>query len=200
MVIDSTLPGRTELEKTCHAYGFSADDARLLHRRSNAAWLVGDVVVRLASDTSLRRTRAATSITVTRWLAATASEPIGLCPLPGEQSVLTGTAVATFWPYRPTSERPDAADVARLVRQLHARPAPPFDFPKYQPLRRLRDALDADQARAEPALTSQEGDWLRTRVGGLIAAFDTTRFPSARAWCTPTHTTRMSCRTAAGGC
>lgn len=57
---------------------------------------------------------------------------------------------------------------------------PPFSIPKYQPLRRLREALDIDDARAEPALTSQERDRLRTRASELTAAFDTTQFPLGR--------------------
>jgi len=80
----------------------STQNARLLHRRSNAVWLVEDVVVRLAPNTPLRRTRAATSIGVTRWLETTATEPIALAPLPVDQPILTGDAVAAR--QQPTAE------------------------------------------------------------------------------------------------
>ncbi|WP_063711857.1 aminoglycoside phosphotransferase family protein [Nocardia sp. BMG111209] len=180
MAADSTLPGFAELETACRAYGLSAVGAQLLHRRSNAVWLVGDTVARLAPDTALRRIRASTGVAVSRWLTAVTAEPIALDPLPGEQPVLTGAAVATFWPYRPTTERPTIAAVADLVRRLHAQPLPPFEIPTYRPLRRLQDALDVDDARAEPALTVEERDWLLVRARELIAAFDATEFPLGR--------------------
>lgn len=177
MTEDSALPGRSELERACHAYGLDSSTAQPLHRRSNAVWRVDDAVVRLAPDTPLRRTRAATSIAVTRWLASTATEPIALNPLPGEQPVPTGSAVATFWPYRPSSTPSAAGDVANLVRLLHEQPAPPFEIPEYRPLRRLLAALEVDAARTHPVLNSQDRDWLDSRARDLIAAFETTRFP-----------------------
>lgn len=180
MTADNALPGRPELEKACYAYGLNAARAQLLHRRSNAVWRVDDVVVRLAPDTPLRRTRAATSIAVTRWLASTTTEPVALCPLPGHQPVLVDGAVATFWPYRPSTVEPTARDVAKLVRLLHQRPAPPFEVPEYRPLRRLRDALEVDAARTRPVLSRRDRVWLHRRADDLIAAFEATRFPLGR--------------------
>ncbi|MBF6294208.1 aminoglycoside phosphotransferase family protein [Nocardia farcinica] len=180
MTADSGLPGRAALEDVCGAQGLSTQNARLLHRRSNAVWLVEDVVVRLAPNTPLRRTRAATSIGVTRWLETTATEPIALAPLPVDQPILTGDAVATLWPYRPTDYRPRTADLARLVRRLHAQPAPPVPLPEYRPLHRLREALDIDAARAAPALDPDDRAWLRCRATDLVARFDATHFPLGR--------------------
>lgn len=177
MAVDGALPGRTELEKACSVFGVNSSAAELLHRRSNAVWRVDDVVVRLAPDTPLRRTRAATSIAVTRWLSSTAAEPIALNPLPGIQPVLTGSAVATFWPYRPPAAQPAACDVAKLVRLLHQQPVPPFRIPEYRPLRRLREAFEVDAARTRPVLSKPDLAWLRRRADELIAQFDTIRFP-----------------------
>ncbi|MGW0356277.1 phosphotransferase family protein [Nocardia nova] len=177
MAADSALPGRNALEQACAAFGLNPNAAQVLHRRSNAVWRVGDVVVRLAPDTPLRRTRAATSITVTRWLAATATEPIALPPLHGEQPVIVDGAVATFWPHRSAAAQPSAHDVASLVRRLHQQSAPPFRIPRYRPLRRLRDALDVDDARPQPVLSDQDRDWLREQADALVAAFEMTRFP-----------------------
>ncbi|PPJ31739.1 hypothetical protein C5E45_23040 [Nocardia nova] len=177
MAADSALPGRLALEQACAAFGLNPNAAQLLHRRSNAVWQVGDVVVRLAPDTPLRRTRAATSIAVTRWLASTATEPIALPPLPGEQPVVVDGAVATFWPYRSSAAQPSARDVGSLVRRLHQQPSPPFRIPQYRPLRRLRDALDVDAARPQPVLSDHERGWLRIHVDVLVTAFETTRFP-----------------------
>ncbi|WP_245552424.1 hypothetical protein [Nocardia aobensis] len=109
MAAAGALPGRLALEQACAAFGFSLGAAQLLHRRSNAVWRVGDVVVRLALDTPLRRTRADTSIAVTRWLAFTATEPIALPPVSGEQPVVVDGAVATFLPYRSTAAHPITA-------------------------------------------------------------------------------------------
>ncbi|WP_459545150.1 phosphotransferase family protein [Nocardia sp. X0981] len=177
MVADSALPGPFELEKACHAYGLNSSAAQLLHRRSNVVWRVDDVVVRLAPDTPLRRTRAATSIAVTRWLASTATEPIALNPLPGDQPVLTDNAVATFWPHRRPTADPAAGDIARLVRLLHKQPTPPFRVPEYLPLQRLCEALEVDAARAQPVLSRQDRAWLQHQANELIAAFGATRFP-----------------------
>ncbi|MDN2495157.1 hypothetical protein FHY52_00235 [Nocardia nova] len=177
MAADSALPGRLALEQACAAFGLNSDRAQLLHRRSNAVWRVGDVVVRLAPDTPLRRTRADTSIAVTRWLASTATQPIALPPLPGEQPVVVDGAVATFWPYRTMTVQPSTRVIASLVRRLHQLPAPPFRIPQYRPLRRLRDALDVDAARPQPVLSDQERGWLREQADALVAVFDMTRFP-----------------------
>lgn len=177
MAVDSALPGRVELEKACALFGVNAGTAQLLHRRSNAVWRVGDVVVRLAPDTAARRSRADTTIAVTRWLAATAEEPIALPPLSGEQPVLTGSAVATFWPYKPSPGYPTAGDLAKLVRRLHEQPAPPFRIPEYRSLRRLREALEVDSVRAHPVLSNEDRDWLRERADELTAMFEATRFP-----------------------
>ncbi|MCX0274229.1 aminoglycoside phosphotransferase family protein [Nocardia zapadnayensis] len=177
MAADSALPGRAALEQVCTSFGLNPDAAQLLHRRSNAVWRVGDVVVRLAPDTPLRRTRAAMSIAVTRWLASTATEPTALNPLPGEQPVVLDDTVATFWPHQPTDAQPAARDFGSLVRRLHHQPAPPFRIPKYRPLRRLCEALDVDAARPQPVLSDLTRGWLRSQADVLVAAFETTRFP-----------------------
>lgn len=177
MAADSALPGRSALEQVCTAFGLNPDAAQLLHRRSNAVWRVGDVVVRLAPDTPLRRTRAATSIAVTRWLASTAPDRIALNPMPGEQPVVMDRGVATFWPHRPAATQPAARDVGSLVRRLHDQPAPPFRIPEYRPLRRLREALDVDAARPQPVLSDHVRGWLHSQADALVVAFEMTTFP-----------------------
>lgn len=178
MTTDGALPGRDALENACRAYGLTVRDARQLHRRSNAVWLVGDTVVRLAPDTPSRRTRAKTSIDITRWLATVTDEPIALTPLAGPQPLLTNGAVATFWPYRPYPGQARTADVAHLIRSLHAvKPSPPSPIPHYRPLRRLHEALDLDAARPEPVLARDDRTWLRKRADELIAAYKSTVFP-----------------------
>ncbi|MEU6585912.1 aminoglycoside phosphotransferase family protein [Nocardia sp. NPDC046763] len=181
MSSDSALPGRDALDNACRAYGLTPGNAQLLHRRSNAVWLVGDVVVRLAPDTPARRARATTSIDITRWLDAVTDEPIALTPMPGPQPVLITDAVATFWPYRPYPHQPRTADIAHLIRSLHAvKQQPSFQIPEYRPLRRLGEALDLDAARSEPVLHREDRNWLRERANELIAAYESTVFPLGR--------------------
>src|SRR5262245_26598148 len=100
------LPGLEALAQVCSAFGLNDSNARLLHHRSNAVYLLPDehVVVRLAPPTALRRERAATAITVTRWLK-TQSNPIALTPAPGNQPIIVGSAVATIWPYQPSTSQ-----------------------------------------------------------------------------------------------
>ncbi|WP_410570696.1 phosphotransferase family protein [Amycolatopsis sp. cmx-4-61] len=175
---DSGLPGLPALRETCRIFGADPADARLLHQRSNAVYLLprDQLVVRLAPDTALRRRRAQTCIEVTQWLA-TQPEPVALAPASGEQPVIAADAVATFWPHRPTTPAPSLEDLAVPLRRLHALPAPPFPVPRYQPLQRLFEAIDLDQQRPRPAVADDDRAWLFDRAHTLADVFATTAFP-----------------------
>ncbi|MBF6299091.1 aminoglycoside phosphotransferase family protein [Nocardia amamiensis] len=156
--------------------------ARQLHHRSNAVYLLSGeggrgVIVRLAPDTDLRRQRATTAMAVTRWLSQKATEPVGLQPLPGDQPVFAAGAVATFWPYCPPNIPATLTDVATLLRRLHRQPMPQFSVPEYRPLHRLREALDLDDTRPEPALPADDRQWVRNRAEELVEAYHATDFP-----------------------
>lgn len=175
---DSGLPGVPALREVCRTFGADPADARLLHHRSNAVFLLprDDLVVRLAPDTPLRRRRAQTSVQVTRWLADQ-PEPVALAPVPGDQPVIAASAVATFWPHRPTTPAASLADLALLLRRLHTLPAPPFPVPCYRPLQRLFEALDLDHERPKPAIAADDRAWLLDRARTLVDTFTTTAFP-----------------------
>lgn len=175
---DAQLPGLDALYGVCRIFGADPKDARLLHHRSNAVYLLPHArsIVRLAPDTPLRRDRAITVMGVTRWLA-TQPGPIALPPMPGEQPVLAAGAVATFWPYRPTVPSATLADLAAPLRRLHALPDPPVRVPRYRPLHRLHEALALDGQRRHPALTHNERAWLTERADELVDRFITTHFP-----------------------
>ncbi|MFX0581025.1 phosphotransferase [Nocardia nepalensis] len=178
-MIDSGLPGRDALGAVCAEFGVAgAEDAVMLHHRSNAVWLVGSVVVRLAPATELRCQRATAAVAVTRWLSHV-DDPIALTPLPGPQPVIASGAVATFWPYRPTQGSTDPATLGALVRRLHEVGDPPQSapIPAYRPLLRLGEALDIDQGRTRPALSATDRMWLRSRADDLVAAFADTQWP-----------------------
>ncbi|MBU3063139.1 aminoglycoside phosphotransferase family protein [Nocardia sp. NEAU-G5] len=180
MNTDSGLPGWDALVAVCNAFGLdSPDGAILLHHRSNAVWLLpNSIVVRLSPDTELRRVRATAAITVTRWLAS-ADLTVALPPLAGLQPVITGGAVATLWPYRPSDHPATATDLGVLIRRLHSAgdPPPTAPIPPYRPLRRLYEALNIDTGRINPALPNSDRIWLKDRADQLVAEFDSTDFP-----------------------
>jgi Ser/Thr protein kinase RdoA (MazF antagonist) len=175
---DSGLPGVPALREVCRIFGVDPADARLLHQRSNAVFLLprDDLVVRLAPDTPLRRRRAQTCVKVTRWLVGQ-PEPVALAPVSGDQPVIVAGAVATFWPHRPTTPAASLADLALLLRRLHTLPVPPFPVPRYQPLQRLFEALDLDHERPHPAIADDDRAWLLDRAHTLVDTFTSTVFP-----------------------
>ncbi|MBB5160037.1 phosphotransferase family protein [Saccharopolyspora phatthalungensis] len=175
---DTRLPGLDALHATCQIFGADPTDAHLLHHRSNAVYLLPheQIVARLAPDTPVRRRRAQTTITATRWLA-TQPAPVALPPMPGQQPVIANGAVATFWPHRATTSLPSLTDLAVLMRRLHALPAPPFPVPHYQPLQRLSESLEIDQHRQQPALAAADHTWLLDRATTLLDTFTATQFP-----------------------
>ncbi|GDY31930.1 phosphotransferase [Gandjariella thermophila] len=175
---DARLPGLDALHAACRIFGANPADARLLHHRSNAVYLLPHerAVARLAPDTPVRRRRAQTCIEVTRWLA-TQPDPIALPPLPGEQPVIAAGAVVTFWPHRALTPPPSLADLAAPLRRLHKQPAPPFPMPRYQPLQRLNEALAIDLDRPQPALTTDDRAWLLDRAATVADTFADTEFP-----------------------
>jgi aminoglycoside phosphotransferase (APT) family kinase protein len=172
------LPGLDSLAQVCAEFGLNDSDARLLHHRSNAVYLLPQeqVVVRLAPATALRRERAATAITVTRWLC-TQSDRIALPPVPGDQPIVAGAAVATFWPYQSSARRPSLENLAGPLRRLHVLPAPPFSMPVYKPLHRLDEALEIDSGRERPVLSADDRTWLTACAHKLQGAFASTDFP-----------------------
>ncbi|WP_067463995.1 aminoglycoside phosphotransferase family protein [Nocardia amamiensis] len=181
----SGLPSVDALKAVCAAFGIVTDGAELLHHRSNAVYLLagegnGGVIVRMAPDTDLRRARANTGVAVTRWLNEQDGEPIGLCPLPGEQPVIAAGVVATFWPYCPTRTLASSTDIAGVLRRLHHLPRPPLPVPEYRPLHRLREALTLDASRTRPALDADDHLWIATRADELVDAYNAAEFPLGR--------------------
>lgn len=172
------LPGLDALAQVCLEFGVNDEEAVLLHHRSNAVFLLPreGMVVRLAPDTPLRRERAATGISVTRWLR-TQPGSVALPPITGKQPVTAAGTAATFWPHQPTTPPPTLDDLAAPLRRLHALPPPPFPVPPYRPLHRLHEALNIDKARQHPILSTDDQAWLATRAHMLVETFIATDFP-----------------------
>lgn len=176
--IDTSLPDTDALKQVCAARGLNSAGAYLLHHRSNAVFLLPkeNLIARLAPDTRLRRRRADTTITVTRWLTSQ-SPVVALPPADFDQPVRAAGAVATFWPYADTATTPTTHDLAAAVKQLHHLPHPPFDLPHFQPLERLQEALAIDRDRPDPVLTPHAHAWLAARTTQTLNAFAATEFP-----------------------
>jgi Ser/Thr protein kinase RdoA (MazF antagonist) len=165
------LPARHELHTLCDTAHLDDRDAVLLHARSNAVYHLPreGLVLRLATATPAQVDRAQKMVAVCRWLA----KHDGPCLTPTDlpQPVFAAGAVATVWPYLPPSHPPTPAALGAALRDLHGITAPPPPLPAYQPLIRLREALDLDTTRHAPALTPDQHAWLADHADRLQAAY-----------------------------
>ncbi|MGH3936924.1 MAG: phosphotransferase enzyme family protein [Pseudonocardiaceae bacterium] len=174
------LPGHHELSAVCDALGLDASGARMLRSRSNAVFHLPaeSVVVRLSSATPTNEARAALVASLTRRIAAHGGP--ALAPTSHPQPVREAGTVATLWPYLPSTGIPRARDLAGAVRELHHLGAQPPPLPEHQPLARLHEALDLDNARDQPALPTDTREWLLAHATRLQHAYDTTATPLGR--------------------
>ncbi|MEU4442565.1 aminoglycoside phosphotransferase family protein [Actinosynnema sp. NPDC050801] len=133
------------LRRLCAELGLAHRGARLVKFTSNAVFeLPGDrVVVRIVGSMNLRH-RAHKVVEVARWLAAHDVPAVRLVEgVP--QPLAVGDHLATVWHTVPSGGRPvDGRDLGRVLRQVHALPAPEFELPRWAPLddvrRRIADA------------------------------------------------------------
>ncbi|WP_436493041.1 phosphotransferase family protein [Actinokineospora sp. HUAS TT18] len=140
------------LAAVCAEIGLDAAGARLLRFTNNAVFeLVGaPVVVRIVGSVALRH-RVDKVVRVARWFAEHGVPAVRL--IDGlTQPVLVGDYAATVWrTVDKSGPAPCPADLARLLRQVHALP-PPEALPAWDPLddvrRRIGEAegLDRDNA------------------------------------------------------
>ncbi len=87
------------------------------------------------------------------------------------QPVETGQHLTTFWRYydQGDSSPPDTAELAPLVRQLHAFDTPPFPLPTYEPLQSFQHWL---AEYGKPVLDDQEYAFLHNQASELLAKYD----------------------------
>lgn len=119
--------------------------------------------------------RIATSLAVTAWLADQefpTIRPVLSAPLPA------GNFLVSLWHFVHTTDAPrTAADLARILRRLHALPPPPFELPA------MPNALAGtlESARAHPAAFA-DGDqkWLLDQIAELEAAWTHLEFALPR--------------------
>jgi aminoglycoside phosphotransferase (APT) family kinase protein len=153
------------LRQACAALGLDTAGARLIHRYSNAIYLLPahDAVARITCghDAAERITR---SQAVTRWLGQQHQFPASQ-PLDNASPVTVNNAVVSFGAYYPQPQNAPpltSEHLAALLRLLHDAGTPPIALPTWVPLASLH-ATVSDPARCA-ALTGDERTWIMTRI------------------------------------
>lgn len=139
------------LERLCAQLGLAHRGARLVKFTSNAVFdLPADrVVVRIVGSMNLRH-RARKVVEVARWLAAHDVPAVRLVEdVP--QPLVVGDHLATLWHTVPSGGAPvDGRDLGRVLRQVHALPAPGFALPRWAPLDDVRRRIADAEELSEP--------------------------------------------------
>ncbi|HEY6423898.1 MAG TPA: aminoglycoside phosphotransferase family protein [Pseudonocardiaceae bacterium] len=156
----------------CAELGLDSSGARLLRNVNNAVFqLSGDpVVVRLVTLPSYIP-RAELAVTAARVFAEHDVPAIRL--LPGvAQPVWAGEHVATVWhAVPPIGPQPGGADLARLLRAVHAVPAPCRALPDWDPLTDFDNRM-----RHTTTMAPADRDFLLRRSAELAVAVAGLRF------------------------
>jgi phosphotransferase family enzyme len=168
-----TVPRLAEiLAEVCDAAGLDAAGATLVRYTNNAVFRLADapVVVRIVASDALRH-RVEKVVRVATWLAEHDVPAVRL--FTGlSQPVRVGDYAATVWDLVPDGGRaPRATDLARLLRRMHALPAPPFPLPAWAPLHDVRGRIgEADR------LADSDRELLLSACDEVSARLDTLRF------------------------
>ncbi|MFF2195907.1 phosphotransferase enzyme family protein [Streptomyces sp. NPDC058157] len=140
--------------------------AELLAYGENAVFALGDLVVKVGREAGLLE-RAERELAVADWLA-TAGIPAVRAAEPEPR--LAGGHPVTLWHRLPDALRPAGpADLAALLRPLHALPAPPFALPA----RDLLGGVERWLRLAGTAVDPEDAAYLRDRrdaYAGQVAA------------------------------
>ncbi|MGH3912987.1 MAG: phosphotransferase [Pseudonocardiaceae bacterium] len=160
------------LAVVCAELGLDPAGARLLRDVNNAVFRLADdpVVVRLVTLLSYVR-RAELAVAAATVFADHGVPAIRL--LPGiAQPVRVGEHVATVWQaVTPTRPRPGGADLARLLRAVHALVPPQPGLPEWDPL------TDFDnRVRHTTSMAPGDRDFLLRRSAELAGAVNELRF------------------------
>ncbi|MEU1041216.1 phosphotransferase enzyme family protein [Streptomyces sp. NPDC005551] len=141
----------------------AAGDARLLALGENAVFAAGDLVVKVGRDAELLD-RARRELAVAAWLAE-ADVPAVRAAEP--EALLVDGCPVTVWHRLPDSVRPaEPADLAGLLRVVHALPAPPFTLPP----RELLGGVERWLRLAGDAIDPADAAYLRERRDGFASA------------------------------
>ncbi|MGH3915673.1 MAG: phosphotransferase family protein [Pseudonocardiaceae bacterium] len=156
-----------------HRTGLNASRAERVWDHASSLFLLSPahVVGRISRDVE-DQDKAQLSLALTRWLLER-QFPV-TAPAEVDQPVSIGETTITFWRYYPQHgrERPPAAALGALLRQLHHLPTPPMDLPPYRPLQTLGDTLERSTA-----LPDSDRDWLARRREELLDRYESLSFP-----------------------
>jgi Ser/Thr protein kinase RdoA (MazF antagonist) len=137
--------------------------ARLLALGENAVFAAGDLVVKVGRDAELLD-RARRELDIAAWLAE-AGVPAVRAAEP-KARLVEGHPV-TVWHRLPDAVRPAGpADLAELLRVVHALPTPSFELPR----RELLGGVERWLRLAGDAIDSADAAYLRQRRDGFAAA------------------------------
>ncbi|MFJ9815608.1 phosphotransferase enzyme family protein [Streptomyces sp. NPDC101151] len=140
-----------------------ARDARLLALGENAVFAADDLVVKVGRDAELLE-RARRELDIAGWLAG-AGVPAVRAAEP--EPLLTEGHPVTVWHRLPDPVRPaEPRDLARLLRIVHALPAPPFALPP----RELLGGVERWLRLAGETIDPDDAAYLRERRDGFAAA------------------------------
>jgi hypothetical protein len=163
-------PGlRQALERACAERGLSPAGARLLHRYSNAVYLLPaeQAVARVTSGSGREAER---SHQVTGWLVEYHGVAATVALASAPPVAVSPSTVVSFWAYYPQPGKkaaPTSVHLARVLRGLHAVDDVPFELESWQPLASLSAAL-RDPAAARN-LADDDCAWLLRRVEEIRA-------------------------------
>ncbi|MFC4608527.1 phosphotransferase enzyme family protein [Streptomyces maoxianensis] len=154
----------TRAREVLTAAGLPAD-AELLALGENAVFGAGDVVVKVGRDAELLA-RAERELAVGAWLSEAGVPAVR--PAEPKARLVDGHPV-TVWHRLPAAVRPaEPADLARLLRLIHALPSPPFALPR----RELLGGVERWLRLAGDAIDPADAAYLRARRDGFAAAAD----------------------------
>ncbi|MBJ7904214.1 aminoglycoside phosphotransferase family protein [Streptomyces sp. DSM 110735] len=140
-----------------------ARDARLLALGENAVFAAGDLVVKVGRDESLLE-RARRELAVAGWLAG---EGVPAVRAAEPEPLLVEGHPVTVWHRLPDAVRPaEPEDLARLLRIVHALPAPPVALPP----RALLGGVERWLRLAGDAIDPADAEYLRARRDGFAPA------------------------------
>lgn len=174
-----TPPLRDALHRACDSAGLDPRGAVLIHHYANAVYLLpaANAVCRIMCG-SHSAERAATSVTITRWLTLqhnfSAAAPVpGIEPIP-----IDANTTASFWTYYPQPDHhrsPTSAHLGPLIRRLHGLPHPPTRVPDWVPLRSLEHTLRSPAVLA--AINPADRDWLLGQIDQIRHELDLLDWP-----------------------
>ncbi|MEU7478331.1 aminoglycoside phosphotransferase family protein [Lentzea sp. NPDC042327] len=146
------------LKAACSTIDLDSGDAELIRLGENAVfWLRSRSVVARISRGSARVAQADREVRSARWLARMSVPAVRALDV--DQPLFLDGHVVTFWESVSTEVgRGSPADLAGLLRDLHALEAPPeLDLPVADPFRRARTCLDRAKALSEEDLLFVNG-------------------------------------------